>query len=187
MAATIPTTPPLTLVAGDTLKFLQEFSDYQPSDGWALTWSAVSNVGNSVAVTATTSGTQFLVTVPAANTANMGAGAWAWTETVALSGERYTVASGTLDVTENIPGTTGTSDQRSHCRLMLDLIEAALEGRVVDGIESHSIGGVPINLIPFERLVVMRDRYKSEVMREQQSEALRLGLGGSRNIKVRFT
>ena len=187
MAAAIPTTEPLSLVAGDTLKFLKDLSDYPPADGWVLGFSAVSNVGNSVSVNATTSGSSFLVTIPAANTANMAAGEWAWVETVTLSGERYTVASGSLTVTSNIPATTGTSDQRGHAKLMLDLIEASLEGRAVDGIDSHSIGGVPINLIPLERLVVLRDRYKAEVMRAEQAEAIARGLGGSSNIKVRFT
>jgi hypothetical protein len=187
MAAETPTTPPLALVAGDTLKFTQEFSDYPPADGWVLSFRAVSNVGNAVTVNATTSGTGFLVTVPAANTANMNAGEWAWVETVTLSGERFTVATGTLEVKTDIPATSGTSDQRSHAKTMLDLIEACLEGRVVDGIESHSIGGVPINLIPLERLVVLRDKYYSEVARQEQAEALARGLGGGRNIRVRFT
>lgn len=187
MAATIPSTEPLSLVAGDTFRFTKELSDYPPADGWVLTFSAVSNVGNSVSTNATTSGTAFLVTIPAANTAGMNAGEWAWNETVSLAGERYTVGSGTLTVTPNLTTITGTSDQRTHARTMLDYIEAALEGRVIDGIESHSIGGVPINLIPLERLLVLRDRYAAEVAREEQAEALRRGLGGSRNIKVRFT
>lgn len=74
----------------------------------------------------------------------------------------------------------------SHAERMLTLIEAALEGRMVDGIESHSIGGVPINLIPARELLAMRDRYRIERQRENESERVAQGLGSTRTIKVRF-
>lgn len=69
---------------------------------------------------------------------------------------------------------------------MLDLIEAYLEGRLVDGIESHSIGGTQINLIPTERLVTLRDRYRQEVANEDAAARAAAGLSTRRTIRVRF-
>jgi len=187
MAADIPEQAPIEIIAGDTVKFLKEFDDYPVSESWALTYSWVSNVGAPVDVTATTSGTQYLVTIPAANTANMNAGPWYFQAYVTKAGERYTVDSGSTQVVRNFDPLAAATDLRSHNKKMLDLLEAALEGRATDGIESHSIGGTPISLIPLERLKVLRDQYWSAYQREVKAEKLAKGLGGSRNIYVRFT
>ena len=74
----------------------------------------------------------------------------------------------------------------THAGRMLALVEAALEGRMVDGIESHSIGGVPINLIQADRLMAIRSQYRVEVQREREEMRLQAGLGSRRTIKVRF-
>lgn len=185
--ADIPTTEPARIIAGDTAKWLIWLDDYRPADGWSMSYTLVSTASKRVTVASTTSGTSFLTTVSASTTANMAPGTWHFQGRVSNATESYTVRSGQLEIEDNFAAVQSTLDNRSHARKMLDLIEAALEGRAVDGIDSHTIGGVAINLIPLERLRVLRDQYKAEVLREEQADKLKRGVGGGRNIYVRFT
>lgn len=186
MAANIPEREPSTVIAGDTAKWLLSFGDYSIADGWSLTYTLVSRDSKKVTVTATNSNGSFLSTISAAVSSNMAPGTWSYQGRVSNATESYTIRSGTFELEDNFSAVASVLDNRTHARKMLDLIEAQLEGRVVDGIESHSIGGVPINMIPFERLRVVRDQYKSEALREENAEKIRRGIGGSSNLYVRF-
>lgn len=187
MAYTVPDVIPLQIIAGTTVKFTKSFDDFPTSESWALNYSFVSNVGTPVDVTATAPNSLYLVTIPAANTASMNAGLWQYQAYVTKAGERFAVDSGTVTVVRDFDAQTAASDNRSHAEKMLALIEAQLEGRAPDGIESHSIGGTPINLIPLERLKVLRDQYWGEVLRQRKADAIARGLGNPRNIYVRFS
>lgn len=184
--AEIATTEPAKIIAGDTAKWLITLSDYSPANSWNMSYSFVSTGSKRVTVNATTSGTSFLTTISNAVTANMAPGTWYFQGRVNNASESYTVRTGQLEIEDNFGSIASVLDNRSHARKMLDLIEAALEGRAVDGIDSHTIGGVAINMIPLERLRVLRDQYKAEVLREEQADKLKRGVGGSRNIYVRF-
>jgi len=43
MAATIPTKEPLTIRAGDTIKWKRSIDDYKASDGWTLKYAYEAN------------------------------------------------------------------------------------------------------------------------------------------------
>lgn len=74
----------------------------------------------------------------------------------------------------------------SHATTMLAAIEAVLEGRITSDIEQYSIAGRQITKIPITELLVLRDRYKAEVAREEAAASLELGEKSKRTIKVRF-
>lgn len=186
MAVDIPNIEPSSVIAGDTAKWLLSLSDYPIADGWSLTYTLVSRESKKVSVTASNSNGSYLTTLSNAVTANMSPGTWSFQGRISNATEAYTLRSGTIEVEDNFSSVPSVLDNRSHARKMLDLIEAQLEGRVVDGIESHSIGGVPINLVPFERLRVVRDQYRAEVQSEERAEKIKRGIGGSSNIYVRF-
>ncbi len=55
MAATIPTKEPLTIRAGDTIKWTKSLDDYKASDGWTLSYS-FRGTGGTIDITSTTEG-----------------------------------------------------------------------------------------------------------------------------------
>jgi len=74
----------------------------------------------------------------------------------------------------------------THAVTMLAAIEAVLEGRITADVEAYTIAGRQITKIPIEQLLVLRDRYKSEVAAETAAAAIADGDGNPRKIKVRF-
>ena len=55
MAATIPTKEPLTIRAGDTIKWTKSLDDYIASDGWTLSYS-FRGTGGMIDITSTADG-----------------------------------------------------------------------------------------------------------------------------------
>lgn len=77
---------------------------------------------------------------------------------------------------------------QTHATRMLELIQAQLEGRAVDGIDSATIGGKQISKIPLMELKRLEQIYRAEVKAEERAERIALGLGApSKTIGVRFT
>ena len=104
---------------------------------------------------------------------------------VSKAAEKFIVFDGVLEVLTN-PASASAYDPRSHARKVLDLIEAAMEGRIPNGMESYTIGGRSINKIPLKELRELYDRYKQDVEREIQAERLANGRRSGKNIGVRF-
>ena len=92
---------------------------------------------------------------------------------------------GVLEVLTN-PASASAYDPRSHARRVLDLIEAAMEGRIPNGMESYTIGGRSINKIPLKELRELYEKYKQDVEREVQIERLANGRRSGKNIGIRF-
>lgn len=161
-----------TLVAGDTLEFLTSVDEYPPADGWTFKIRiAPRAVGATpITLTATTSGTEYLIQVAPATTANWTAGNYSWTSWVEKAGARYTVESGTLEILAN-PATATSSDLRSHARVVLEAIEAVIEGRATKDQEEYTIGQRSLKRTPITDLLALRDKYRAEVFAEEQAES----------------
>ena len=84
--------------------------------------------------------------------------------------------------------TTGQHDGRSHAQIMLDAIEAALEGRATNNQLDLVKGqfGDRATERNAAALIAARDKYKAEVASEQQAEAISRGEGLPNKIKTRF-
>ncbi len=74
----------------------------------------------------------------------------------------------------------------SHAKTMLEKIKSVLEGRITSDIEQYAIAGQQITKIPISELLVLYDKYKGEVAREEEAERLKMGLKNKRKIKVRL-
>lgn len=85
-----------------------------------------------------------------------------------------------------MPTPTSTAD--THAKRMLEIIQAVLEGRVVDGIESATIGGKQISKIPLLDLKRLEQTYRGEVAAEEKALRLAYGLkANGHQIRVRFS
>jgi hypothetical protein len=69
---------------------------------------------------------------------------------------------------------------------VLDAIEAIIEKRSTKDQDSYSIQGRSLGRTPIADLILLRDRYRAEWVREQRAERIRNGLGHSGVVKVRF-
>jgi hypothetical protein len=75
----------------------------------------------------------------------------------------------------------------THAVRMLALIEAALEGRIPQGLELTIINGQNITRIPVSQLSVLRDKYLFEVQAEREAARIAAGLPSRRTTYARFT
>jgi len=182
MAAITPTTEPTALLAGDTAKWLKTVADFPASEGWALSYTLVSAAAR-ITFNATTSGNDYLVSVPAATTAAWTAGAYEWRAQVSKSGEVFTVATGSITVQ---PSFASAVDSRSHARKALTNIEAYLENSGNLSASMYEIAGRKLQRISLPELLALRDKYKGEVAREDAAANVARGLPDKRRVMVRF-
>ncbi len=126
-----------------------------------------------------------MVTVAAATTAAYASGIYDFVGWVIKGTEKYEVFNSMIEVLPN-PTNTSAYDPRSHARRVMELLEAAMEGRVPNGMESYSIGGRSINKIPLSQLRELWEKYKQDVVMEEQAERLVNGRRSGKNIGVRF-
>lgn len=161
MTPPIPTSEPGSIFAGDTVKFSKTISDYPATDGWTLTYSFRGPTALADQ-TATTSGSGYLVTIPAATTTALSAGTYYWNARVSLAGEVHTVARGVLTVTLVAGALVLTHNEK-----MLAAINAALEGRIVADMQQYTIGGRMVQKIPFKELAHFKAVYEAKVYRDR--------------------
>lgn len=69
---------------------------------------------------------------------------------------------------------------------MVTKIETILLGKADHDVLSYQIDGRSLSKYSFEELVVLRDRFKAEVAREQAAAQIAAGNGNPNKIKVRF-
>jgi hypothetical protein len=168
MAASIPTAVPTQVVAGDTAKWQISLSDYSPADGWVLSYAFLKfETGEQIAITATTSGSDFLVSVAATVTQTWPAGEYSGQAyvTKAATSERYKVWQGVLEVLPNYVN-AGQIDTRSRARKILDFIDASFEKLVQQQTVSAKIEGVELVFRDLEDLRKARDYWAAIVVGE---------------------
>lgn len=185
MSATVPTIEPASLRAGDFLTWLKTLADYPANAGWTLAYTLI-NATSKITITASASGADHLVSVPAATTAGYTAGTYQWMARVTKATEIYTVGSGSMIVQQNLAALT-TFDGRSHATKMLEAIEAAFEGRASQTQMEMEINGRRLRHYGMDELIKWRSFYKAEVAKEASAASLaRTGINRNR-IGVRCT
>ena len=184
-----PTTEPGTIVAGDRIAWKRSDlnSDY-PVALYSLKYSArLENAGSTeIEITASESGTDYIVEVGQAVTVTYAAGIYHWQAYIirTIDSERITIDSGTFEVKTNRDA--ATTDPRGHVKKVLDAIEATIEGRASKDQEKYAIAGRELWRTPIPDLIMLRDKYRAEYVRETRAERIRNGLGHSGIIKTRF-
>jgi hypothetical protein len=184
MAAPILLFEPPILIAGDTAKWLKSVPDYLATDGWTLSYTLINGTAK-ITFSATASGTDYLVNVPAATTGAWAAGQYSWRSKVTnAGGEAYTISCGTVTVQPAF--SAATLDNRSHARKALANIEAYLENSGNLSASMYEIAGRRLQRFSIPDLLSLRDKYKSEVAREDAAANAGRGLPENRRVFVRF-
>lgn len=164
--ATIPTEEPLRAIAGDTWRWDRTEADYTPAAGWTLKVSFLGAGKLVVTGAANTAGTGWECTATAANTSQLPAGNYVWTRWVEQGAERYTLATGVVDVQPD-PATGNAGDRLSWAARTLAVIEAFLGGSLEDGILEHQIHGRAVKFHDPEFLTRLRTQLQQEIRLER--------------------
>lgn len=186
---TIPTQEPLSVIAGDTVKWLKSLSDFSALDGWSLSYQLI-NKNHKITINATAQGTDFLINESASVTADWNADEYAYRAQVTKSGEVYTVASGTIIVKPSY--NVNNLNTHSPARAILESLMAAYQAAVTDRafVQEYEIAGRRMKFQSMSDWVKAIDYWKAEVAAEQRADKLAnaSGLGGGLGNKllVRF-
>lgn len=181
MAAEIPSTIPLEIRAGDTVRWRRELADYPASAGWLLSYAFVGATSVHPAQ-AVADGVAHVVTLSAATTATWAAGTYRVQEYVSKDTERFSLSAVTVRVLPDLMAATAGMDTRTHARKVLDSIEAWLESKAPTA-GAIEIAGRKVANYPITDLLALRDRYRAEVRREEAAEK---GLGTGGRLYTRF-
>lgn len=168
---------PARLVAGDFWTWRADglLAAYPPAS-YSLAYSlAPREGGTATTASATSDADGWVVEVPAATTAPLAAGTYAWTLTATRlsDGARATICAGTVEVA---PDPSAAGDTRTPARRLLDAIESVLEGRVSKDVDAYSIEGRSLTRIPFAELRATRARLLREVAAEERAAKGQSGL-----------
>ena len=184
-----PASEPADLVAGDrwAWKRTDLGGDYPPAS-YALSYSArLEGAGTTeISISASESGTEYIVEVASATTAAYTAGTYHWQAYITRSSdsERITVDGGTFEVNANRD--EATSDPRSHVKKTLDALEAVIESRATKDQEAYVINGRSLTRTRLPDLMMFRDKYAALYANEQKQERIDNGLASGGRVLVRF-
>lgn len=179
----IPTTEPEKITAGDTVSWKKSLPDH-PAPDWVLSYALV-NAAGQITLTASADGTDHLLTIASEISSGYLAGRYRWQAYATKGDERRTVGEGTIEVLPDFASQAGGYDDRSHAEQVLEALEAMIVGRAAKNQLSQTIRGRSIQYLSPSELIVWRDRYRAEVVRERRARRIKQGLGHSGIIKVR--
>ena len=174
MSATIPTTEPTAIRAGDSASWQISESDYPAGAGWALTYTFI-NAAGKFSMASTADGDAHRIHVLPAVTAVYVAGNYAWQCVAADGTDAYTIRTGSIEVLPSFAASVSL-DARTHAEKTLEAIEAWIENHD-PAVAEYEIAGRRMKYIPIDQLLKMRDQYRREVR----------GVGGkSGRVYLRF-
>lgn len=183
-SANYPEKEPAQLVVGDRWlwKRTDLGTDYPPASYSLKYVLRRHDTGAEIEITASESGSDYLVEVASATTAVKSAGWYAWQAYIIRTSdsERVLIGSGTVELIANRDA--AETDPRTHARKVLDAIEAVIENRATVDQQEYSIAGRSLKRMEIGDLLKLRDKYRAEVNAEQNAESGR----GSRKLLMRF-
>lgn len=188
-SANAPTTEPEKLTIGDFIQWKRTDlgSDY-PNSSYTLVYSARLTSGGDaeISATATTSGQDYLITIPSTTSISFKAGDYRWQAEIVRNSDsaRIVIDRGYFEVVADLDD--NAADLRSHAEIMVDKIESLLQGKADSDVANYSVAGRSLTKLSFRELIDARDYYLAEVVRQKQKENISKGKASGSTIKVRF-
>ena len=184
-----PTTEPELLVIGDrwVWKRTDIGTDYAPSS-YALSYNArlLGTGSTTFSITASESGTEYIVEVASSTTSSRTVGVYAWNMYITRSSdsERIALDSGKFELKDNLA--TSSADQRTHAAKMVDYLEATQESLAQKLTSSYSITDRSNTLRSMDEVSVQLNYYRAVYNRESMKDRAKSGRRTGQNILVRF-
>jgi len=186
MTAEIPTTEPTQIRAGDSITWLKTLNDYPATDSWVLHYRLINTAGK-FDITATASGSDHLVSVDATTSATYTAGKFTLVSWVTQGALRYSTGSMLTEVLPDLAAQASGYDVRSTAQKTLDLLDAAMQSQGSNAwVQEYEIDGRRMKFRSVGEFIAFRSKVKQEVVREQNADRLRNGLGLRNKINIRM-
>lgn len=186
MAQTTPTTEPLSFTAGDTVAWTKSLADYSAADGWVLNYRLI-NAAGKIDIVSSASGSDHAVNVAASTTANYSAGIYSWQAFVTKASDRYTVGTGTLEISPNLAAEATGFDSRSPAQKCLDELNTAFATYGNKAYtQSYSIAGRAMTFNSPGDFLAFRSKVQQEVNREVMQVRVRNGMSARNKTTVGF-
>ena len=163
----VPSIEPVEFYAGDTISWTRRMSSFPADQGWALAYRFVNkDISRAVQqADITPDGSQFLIQIPADETAALLPATYQLIGYVTDGTDRYIVADATVRVRED-PAVDGEPfDFRTQNERVLESINALIEGR--EDVEEHAIDGRQLRQMKMDDLIKWQQVYSGRVMREK--------------------
>lgn len=161
MAATVPSSEPTTIVAGDTIAWTKSLDDFKATDGWSLSYAfRYQNGAGLVDVTASTVGADFSSLIAATESAKMKPGIWLWAAYATKAAERYQVGTGSTTVSPNLAKLDSSADLRTPAKIAYDNALQAWQGVKLG--QTVMLNGRTYTQHNLKDLIVYVDRCKSD-------------------------
>lgn len=186
-----PVQIPSSLVAGDTWSWTDSLADYPASSGYTLKHALLKS-GTRIQLTSAADGDDHQTTVTAATTAAYTAGTYSWTAYVEKGSgptlERYTVASGTVEIKVDLAAQSAGYDARSPARKIYDTLmtayQSAIDSRAF--VAEYEIAGRRMKFNSKADWITEINYWKAEVGKEEKAAAILAGEASGSRILVRF-
>lgn len=144
---------PLSFAAGSTVTYTRSYAEF-PAPEWTLTLRI--RGADTLDIVADGDGSGFQVTIDAADSAELPAGNYQWTEEVSKDDENYVVARGRVNILPNFE-TAEDGDVLSFEEKLLPLVEARINGRVTKDLDSYTADGMQVSKLDFKSLLKLRN------------------------------
>lgn len=186
MALDIPTSEPSSVRVGDTWSWSRSLTDY-PAPTWTLSYVLI-NGADKIAIIAAADGADHLITVAMATTAAYKPGKYHWASSVTDGVSRYTIEEGDIELQPDLAAsTTSRYDARTSWAQLLAAMDTAIAAYGSKAwTQEYSLGNRTLKFRNNSDFLIMYDRARVEVAREEQAAKLARGMGGGQRVMVRM-
>jgi len=171
LAYTVRYGVPTRFAAGTTLSFkIAQVQQFPVSESWVYKLHLLGRTSKTV--TATTSGTDYLFALAAADSTGLLPGTYRWYIRATKALESYQVGSGTMEIVLEASVADNT-DSRSWAEKMLAAVESLLYGNgTIADVESYQIHGRQLVKMSRDELMTWRNKLRMEMMMERNGGRL---------------
>jgi hypothetical protein len=184
-----PEGEPLKIVVGDFLQWKKtSLAENYPPASYSAEYVARIAAGATaeikIAAVERTDYYLFQATSTATSAFEVGYYHWQLEVTQTSTNNRIVIERGEFEAIADLDN--NNADPRTHAETMLDKIESLLEGRADKDVSSYSIQGRSISKMTISDLLMWRDYYRKEVLRQRRDNDIALGKPTKTTMKVRF-
>jgi hypothetical protein len=139
------------IVAGDYYEIPLTYPTYPATNGYELKLT-LTGPGR-LTVTATANGDAYTATLPSDRTDKLPEGTYQFVVTATLNSQRTTIDSGFVTVK---PDLTTMQGKVLQLEARVRMIEAVLDRRITNDVQTYSIAGRSVTNIPIDQLMILR-------------------------------
>lgn len=182
-----PEVEPTRLIVGDRWLWKRtDLTDY-PVASYALTYRAVRHgtLAEAIAITASESGTDYIVEVASTTTDDYKAGLYAWSAYITRSSdsERIQISQGTWELAQDL---VDDHDPRTYAQIQVDSLQATLSKLNQRLHGNYSLGARQVTLVQVSETRRELNHWQHVRAAELDAERRAHGMASSSNIRVRF-